>query len=61
MRNKIFGGIGVLCGGGIVLRRLLADAPVTGNAAYQNGQAGAAVFGAVMLCAGLYYLFKKPA
>lgn len=61
MRNKIFGSIGVLWGGGLVLRWLLADAPAAGNEAYQNGQSAAVVFGVVMLCAGLYYLFKKPA
>lgn len=61
MRNKIFGGIGVLWGGGLVLHWLLADASVVGNEAYQNGQSGAAVFGVVMFCAGLYYFFKKSA
>jgi hypothetical protein len=35
--------------------------PPVGSAAYRGGQAGAGVFGAIMLAAGLYYFFKKPA
>ena len=60
MRNKIFGGIGVIWGGAMVLNWLGSDAPASGSAAYQGGQTGAAVFGALMLVAGLYYFFKKP-
>lgn len=59
MRNKIFGGIGVIWGGAIALNWLTSDAPASGSAAYQGGQAGAAVFGVLMLIAGLYYFFKK--
>ena len=60
MRNKIFGGIGVVWGGAILLNWLTADTP-TGSAAYQGGHTAAVVFGAVMFAAGLYCFFKKPA
>ena len=59
MRNKIFGAIGVLWGGGIVLNWFLSS-PSGGSEAYQAGQSGAVVFGALMFAAGLYYFFKKP-
>ena len=59
MRNKIFGAIGVLWGGMILLNWLTADPP-SGSAAYQHGHSAAVVFGVVMLVAGLYYFFKKP-
>jgi hypothetical protein len=59
MRNKIFGGIGILWGGAIVLRWLVSDTSAAGNAAYQSGQSGAVLFGAIMLAAGLYYFFKE--
>ena len=60
MRNKTFGGIGIVWGGAILLNWLTADTPA-GSAAYQGGHIAAVVFGAVMLAAGLYYFFKKPA
>jgi len=59
MRNKIFGGIGVLWGGAIVVRWLMSGSEV-GNSAYQAGQSGAAIFGVLLLVIGGYYLFKKP-
>lgn len=59
MRNKIFGAIGIIWGGAILFNRLTADTPM-GSAAYQGGQTAAAIFGAVMFGAGLYYFFKKP-
>jgi len=59
MRNKIFGGVGVLWGGAIIGRGLLTDTPATGSAAYQAGQNGAVVFGVALFLAGLYYFFKK--
>lgn len=59
MRNKIFGGIGILWGGAIVLRWLISDTSAAGSSAYQSGQSGAVLFGAIMLAAGLYYFFKK--
>ncbi|NZA26828.1 hypothetical protein H0E84_10570 [Luteimonas sp. SJ-92] len=60
MRNRIFGGIGIVWGGAILLNWLVSDPPASGSAAYQGGQSGAVVFGALMLVAGLYYFFKKP-
>ena len=59
MRNKIFGGIGILWGGAIVLRWLVTDTSAAGNAAYQTGQSGAVLFGVLMFAAGLYAFFKK--
>lgn len=58
MRNRISGVIGILWGGGIVVSRLLSDAPAEG--AYRTGQTAALLFGVVLLGAGLYYFFKKP-
>jgi len=60
MRNRIFGGIGILWGGALVLRWLTSGTPSGGSAAYQAGQSGAVIFGALMLLAGLYYFFRKP-
>ncbi len=59
MRNKIFGGIGVLWGGAIVLRWLMSGSP-SGSNAYEAGQSGAVIFGGLLLVVGLYYVFKKP-
>jgi LPXTG-motif cell wall-anchored protein len=61
MRNKIFGGIGILWGGALLVRWLMADAPASGASAYQSGQSAAVVFGILLLIVGLYYFFKKPA
>lgn len=58
MRNKIFGGIGILWGGAIVLRWLVTDTSAA-NTAYQSGQNGAVLFGALLLGVGLYTFFKK--
>ena len=60
MRNKIFGGIGILWGGALVFRWLTAGTPSGGSSAYQAGQSGAVIFGALMLLVGLYYFFRKP-
>lgn len=59
MRNKISGGIGILWGGAILLNWLISGSP-GGSAAYEGGRATAALFGLVLLGAGLYYFFKKP-
>ena len=45
MRNKIFGFIGILWGGGIIARWLIADSQTTANSAYQSGQNMAVIFG----------------
>lgn len=60
MRDKIFGGIGILWGGAIVGRWLLVGIEAKGSSAYQAGQGGAVIFGLGLLLAGLYYFFKKP-
>lgn len=59
MRNKIFGGIGILWGGALVFRWLASGLPTGGSSTYQAGQTGAVVFGALMLVAGLYAFFRK--
>ena len=59
MRNKIFGGIGVLWGGAIVLGWLMTGSPA-GSEAYGVGYSGGVIFGALLLVVGMYYFFKKP-
>jgi LPXTG-motif cell wall-anchored protein len=60
VRNKIFGGIGVIWGSLILYSGLTSPASEAGSAAYKSGQSGAMVFGAVLLGLGLFYFFKKP-
>jgi LPXTG-motif cell wall-anchored protein len=38
----------------------MSGTPAAGSSAYQAGQSGAVIFGALMLVAGLYYFFRKP-
>ena len=55
-RNRIFGTIGAIWGGGVAISglfRILSD-----NVAYAAGQIAGYVFGAVMFAAGLYYAIK---
>lgn len=59
MKNKILGIIGIIWGGGIVLRWMLADTTSSGNPAYDAGYSTAVIFGAVLLIVGLYYVFRK--
>ena len=61
MRNRIFGLIGVLWGGAIILFKLLGQSP-QGNpdGAYASGQAVGFVVGAAMFLVGGYYLLKRP-
>jgi len=59
MRNKIFGGIGIVWGGLILLNWLISESPAGTSAAYQSGQSFAAILGAAMFVAGLYYFFRK--
>ncbi len=62
MRNKIFGAIGMLWGGAILVNWFLPSGSGSGgNEAYQAGQVAGRIFGGVMLVIGAYYLFKKPA
>jgi len=57
MRNKIFGGIGMLWGGGILVRWFMVG--TSGSGAYQTGQNGAVILGILMFIAGAYYFFIK--
>lgn len=59
MRNKIFGTIGALWGGAIVVNGLFGK-PLQGSDAYQTGQIIGIILGGVMLFVGVYYFFKKP-
>jgi hypothetical protein len=60
MRNKIFGAIGVIWGGGVLVYAFLQGGP-QGQGASAAGQIGAMVFGGILLVVGLYYLIKKDA
>ena len=60
MRDKIFGGIGVLWGSAILFRWITSGSSGAGSSAYQTGQSGAVVFGALMFAVGMYYVFRKP-
>ncbi len=57
MRNVIFGGIGVLWGGGILLYWFLGGGG-RGEGAFGAGQAVGAVFGVLLFGAGLFYLIS---
>lgn len=57
MRNRIFGGIGVLLGGAMLVRGLFGGSP-QGEGAYATGQTTGLVFGALLFVVGLYYLIK---
>lgn len=59
MRNKIFGTLGVIWGGAILVSAFMRGGP-DGSGAYAAGQTGGIVFGAVLLIAGAYYFLKKP-
>lgn len=57
MRNRIFGAIGIIWGGGILLTTIMRGGP-QGRGAYGAGEYGGLVFGALLLVAGLYTFFK---
>jgi len=57
--RKIFGGIGVLWGGAILFRWLTSGSPGASSSAYQAGQSGAAIFGALMFAVGMYYVLRR--
>lgn len=59
MRNRIFGAIGALWGGAILLYGLWGQLS-QGSEAYQAGQTTGLVFGGLMFLVGIYYFFKKP-
>jgi hypothetical protein len=57
MRNRIFGAIGLLWGGLLLVRAYLGGGPV-GTGAYRAGQIAALVFAALLVVVGGYYLIK---
>jgi len=57
MRNRIFGVIGILWGGGVLLSFFMGSRDV-GGGAYGAGQSAGLLFGAVMFGAGVYYVTK---
>jgi hypothetical protein len=57
MRNRIFGAIGVVWGGGILVSAFLRGGP-TGSAAYQGGHTAGIFFGVLLLIVGGYYLIR---
>lgn len=60
MRNKIFGAIGAIWGGLILLNGLMSNSSGSASGAYNSGQTGGLVFGGLLLVVGVYYFFKKP-
>lgn len=58
MINKIFGLIGMLWGGTVLVNELLNETH-HGSQAYQSGQSGALIFAGLMFIAGAYCFFKK--
>jgi hypothetical protein len=57
MRNRIFGGIGVIWGTLILLNAFMRGGP-QGSGAYAAGQTGALVFAVLLVIIGGYYLLK---
>jgi len=57
MRNRIFGGIGVIWGGAILVYSLMKGVP-QGQGAYAAGQTGGMIFGGLLFVVGVYYLIK---
>jgi hypothetical protein len=57
MRNRIFGGVGVVWGILILLNAFMRGGP-QGSGAYAAGQTGALVFAVLLVVVGGYYLLK---
>jgi hypothetical protein len=55
-RNRVFGSIGVLWGGGVAISGLFRT--FSGNGAYAKGQVAGLLLGALMFAVGLYYAIK---
>jgi len=58
VRNRIFGGIGVLWGGGLLVSKLISGQLVSGSGAYASGQIAGLAFAILLFGVGLYYLIK---
>jgi hypothetical protein len=59
MRNRIFGAIGVLWGGAILIAFFIRGG-LGGAGAYRIGQMIGLAFGALLFVVGLFYLVKTP-
>jgi hypothetical protein len=59
MRNRIFGGIGVVWGGLMLLSAFIRGGP-QGSGSYAAGQTAALVFAVLLVVVGGYYLTKGP-
>ena len=57
MRNRIFGAIGVVWGGLILVSAYFRGGP-QGSGSYAAGQTGALVFAVLLVLVGGYYLLK---
>ena len=57
LRNRIFGALGVLWGGAILIRSYLIGGPI-GSGAFLAGQIVALLFAALLVLVGAYYLAK---
>ena len=58
MGDRIFGLIGVLWGGGLLLSFFLGTNPIEDSDAYDAGQITGLIFGGVLFVVGLYYLVR---
>lgn len=57
MRNRIFGAIGVVWGGAMLVSAFLRSGP-GGSGAYGAGQGAGLVFAVLLVAVGGYYLLK---
>jgi hypothetical protein len=58
VRNRVFGAIGVIWGGFILINALFRGVQPAQNAAGQSGQYVGLGFGVLLFTAGLYYLIR---
>ena len=57
MRNRIFGAIGVIWGGAILISGILKGGSAD-KGAYGAGEYLGFIFGGLLFCAGMYFLIK---
>jgi hypothetical protein len=57
MRNRVFGAIGLIWGGLILVNGFMRGGP-QGSGAYAAGQTGALVFAVLLVIVGGYYFLK---
>jgi len=58
LRNRIFGAIGVLWGGALLVSKVISGHWISGSGAYASGQVAGLVFAVLLFGVGLYYLIK---